>query len=183
MTPIQYCRYSIVSAALCLTLLAGSAGRAEFEFAGRPWLGKHSVYSTRGIVSTMHPLASQAGIEIMKRGGNAFDAGIAAALGLSAVEGWMGGPGGSSFYLVYRPQDSEVVALDACNLAPEAASAGDFSRAMLSEGVTSMGIQGTMAGYWTIVKRYGRWIDFDNDYKTMDKNYMESVWHTFKQIY
>ena len=156
MTPSPCCRYSIVSAALCLTLLAGSAARAEFEFAGRPWLGKHSVYSTRGIVSTMHPLASQAGIEIMKRGGNAFDAGIAAALVLSAVEGWMGGPGGSSFYLVYRPQDREVVALDACNLAPEAASAGDFSREMLSEGVTSMGIPGTMAGYWTIVERYGR---------------------------
>jgi len=37
------------------------------------------------------------------------------------------------------------------------------------------------SGEWrTIISRYGRWIDFDNDYKTMDKNYMESVWYTFK---
>jgi len=34
-----------------------------------------------------------------------------------------------------------------------------------------------------IVGRFGRWIDFKNDYKTMDCNYMESVWWTFKQIY
>jgi gamma-glutamyltranspeptidase len=68
----------------------------------------------------------------------------------------MGGPGGSSYYLVYRPQDGEVVALDASNLAPAAATAGGFTRGMLSEGVTSMGIPGTMAGYWMIVERYGR---------------------------
>jgi isoleucyl-tRNA synthetase len=34
-----------------------------------------------------------------------------------------------------------------------------------------------------IVKRLGRWIDFENDYKTLDKNFMESVWWVFKQIY
>lgn len=35
----------------------------------------------------------------------------------------------------------------------------------------------------TVVGRFGRWIDFDNDYKTMDAKFMESVWWTFKQIY
>ena len=35
----------------------------------------------------------------------------------------------------------------------------------------------------SIIGRFGRWIDFENDYKTMDKNYMESVWWTFKQIF
>ena len=34
-----------------------------------------------------------------------------------------------------------------------------------------------------IIGRFGRWIDFDNDYKTMDWQFMESVWWTFKQIY
>ncbi|KAF4752112.1 hypothetical protein FOZ62_018221, partial [Perkinsus olseni] len=34
-----------------------------------------------------------------------------------------------------------------------------------------------------IVTRFGRWIDFDNDYKTMDRNFMESVWWVFKQLY
>ena len=35
----------------------------------------------------------------------------------------------------------------------------------------------------SIVSRFGRWIDFDNDYKTMDINYMESVWWVFSEIY
>jgi isoleucyl-tRNA synthetase len=34
-----------------------------------------------------------------------------------------------------------------------------------------------------IVKRFGRWIDFDNDYKTMDLSFMETVWYLFRQIY
>jgi len=42
----------------------------------------------------------------------------------------------------------------------------------------------TYSGEWRrIIGRFGRWIDFDNDYKTMDKNFMESVWWTFKQIF
>ena len=49
-----------------------------------------------------------------------------------------------------------MVALAAGNLAPGAATAGDFTRGMLSEEVTSMGIPGTMAGYWMIVEHYNR---------------------------
>lgn len=42
----------------------------------------------------------------------------------------------------------------------------------------------TYAGEWrNIIGRFGRWIDFDRDYKTMDRNFMESVWWTFKQIF
>ena len=42
----------------------------------------------------------------------------------------------------------------------------------------------TYSGEWRkIISRFGRWIDFDNDYKTMDTNFMESVWWTFKQIF
>ncbi len=35
----------------------------------------------------------------------------------------------------------------------------------------------------TVVNRYGRWIDFKNDYKTLDRNFMESVWYVFQQLY
>jgi isoleucyl-tRNA synthetase len=34
-----------------------------------------------------------------------------------------------------------------------------------------------------IVNRFGRWIDFKNDYKTLDLSFMESVWHVFKELY
>lgn len=42
----------------------------------------------------------------------------------------------------------------------------------------------TYANEWrSTVGRFGRWIDFDNDYKTMDKSFMESVWAVFKKIF
>ncbi len=34
-----------------------------------------------------------------------------------------------------------------------------------------------------VVSRFGRWIDFDNDYKTLDLSFMESVWYVFKTLY
>lgn len=40
------------------------------------------------------------------------------------------------------------------------------------------------ANEWqSVVKRFGRWIDFENDYKTMDITFMESVWYVFKQLF
>jgi len=46
------------------------------------------------------------------------------------------------------------------------------------------GIVQRYTGEWrTVVERFGRWIDFDNDYKTMDRSYMESVWWVFKQLF
>ena len=80
-------------AVLCLMIFAGSAARAEFEFAGCPWLGKHSVYSTRRIVSTMYSLASQVGIYIMKRGRQyprRGDRRSFGALGGGGLDGWAG---------------------------------------------------------------------------------------------
>jgi len=142
-------------AAFSLVMGLGTVGHAAFEFAHPPWLGKSAVYSANGIVATLQPMASQAGIEILKKGGNAFDAGIATALTLSAVECWMCGPGGSSFYLIYDAKNNRVQALDADNLAPYAATPDKFTREKLDEGLMAMGVPGTMAGYWAVLEKYG----------------------------
>ncbi len=154
MTNYQKIGSSVLVALSALFFLA-NRGDAWFEFASRPWLGKHPVYSANGIISTMHPLASQAGIEIMQQGGNAFDAGIAAALTLTAVETWMGGIAGTSFYLIYDAEEQRVRALDADNLAPVAATPDRFTRQTLSEGLMSMGVPGALAGHSAVLERYG----------------------------
>lgn len=59
------------------------------------------VISTRGIVATAQTLASQAGAQILARGGSAVDAAIAANAVLSVVEPMMNGPGGDLFALVW----------------------------------------------------------------------------------
>ncbi|MBW2618649.1 MAG: gamma-glutamyltransferase [Deltaproteobacteria bacterium] len=145
----------LVFLALALLLCSGSSSYAAFKFNFVPFLTKQSVYSANGAVTTHSPMASEVGIEILKKGGNAFDAGIAVALALTAVDPTMCSPAGSSFYLCYDVKSKKVQALDADNLAPYAATPDKFTRETLGEGVMSMGIPGNLAGYFAILERYG----------------------------
>ena len=78
---------------------------------------KKVVRSRNGIVTTAHPLATDAGIKMLEWGGNAMDAAVAAAFTLSVVEPSMGGIGGRAQILIYTP-DGKVHGLDATTQAP-----------------------------------------------------------------
>ncbi|WP_435075535.1 gamma-glutamyltransferase [Halorubrum sp. HHNYT27] len=78
---------------------------------------RSTVYGQRGVVATSQPLASQAGIETLRDGGNAFDAAVATAAALNVVEPTSTGLGGDVFAL-YRTADGEVGAMRACGGAP-----------------------------------------------------------------
>ncbi|MFC7185694.1 gamma-glutamyltransferase [Halorubrum yunnanense] len=78
---------------------------------------RSTVYGQRGVVATSQPLASQAGIETLREGGNAFDAAVATAAALNVVEPTSTGLGGDVFAL-YRTADGEVGAMRACGGAP-----------------------------------------------------------------
>src|SRR6056297_3822714 len=78
---------------------------------------RSTVYGQRGVVATSQPLASQAGAEILRDGGNAFDAAVATAAALNVVEPTSTGLGGDVFAL-YRTADGEVGAMRSCGGAP-----------------------------------------------------------------
>jgi len=82
---------------------------------------RSTVYGQRGVVATSQPLASQAGIETLREGGNAFDAAVATAAALNVVEPTSTGLGGDVFAL-YRTADGEVGAMRACGGAPAGAT-------------------------------------------------------------
>ncbi len=82
---------------------------------------RSTVYGQRGVVATSQPLAGQAGIELLDRGGNAFDAAVATAAALNVVEPTSTGLGGDAFAL-YKTADGAVGAMRACGGAPEAAT-------------------------------------------------------------
>ena len=90
---------------------------------------RSTVYDQRGVVATSQPLASQAGIETLREGGNAFDAAVATAAALNVVEPTSTGLGGDVFAL-YRTADGDVGAMRACGGAPADATIDNVQQAL-----------------------------------------------------
>ena len=90
---------------------------------------RSTVYGQRGVVATSQPLASQAGIETLREGGNAFDAAVATAAALNVVEPTSTGLGGDVFAL-YRTADGDVGAMRACGGAPADATIDNVQQAL-----------------------------------------------------
>ena len=121
-------------------------------------IGKH------GAVSSAHPLASMVGLEILKKGGNAFDAAIATQLALAVVYPNAGNIGGGGF-LVGFTKDKQSIAIDYREKAPLAAtkdmyldSAGNPMLNKSQNGHLASGVPGSVAGFFASHK-YGK-LDF-----------------------
>ena len=113
-------------------------------------------------IASAHPLATEAGNEILKRGGNAFDAAVAVAAALAVVEPYSSGLGGGGFFLLYRASDKRQVMVDARETAPAGVrrehyfdAAGEPVRGATMQGGTAVGIPGTPAGLVHLAQRYG----------------------------
>lgn len=102
-----------------------------------PVRGKHAM------VASQHPLASQIGIDVMKRGGNAVDAAIAVAIALAVVYPEAGNLGGGGFMMI-RFKDGRTTAIDYREMAPAAATRNVFVN---SEGELIKGEGGSTVGY------------------------------------
>src|SRR5262245_33168796 len=117
--------------------------------------------SDRGIVATVHPLASEAGIRAFERGGNAVDAAVAAALTLGVVDGHNSGIGGGCFMLIRTP-GGKFIAIDGRENAPAAVKREIFLRdgkadTKLSQtGALAAGVPGSLAAYDYAIRRYGK---------------------------
>lgn len=101
--------------------------------------------------------ATQAGIEILKAGGNAFDAAAAVALALGVVEPGSSGLGGGGFFLLYSAKEKRYVMIDARETSPLLAGHGETYQTRSSiDGPQSAGVPGLAAGVDHLVRRYGK---------------------------
>ena len=110
------------------------------------------VRSKNGVVTTAHPLATNAGIEILESGGNAMDAAVAAAFTLSVVEPSMSGIGGRAQILIYTPEQ-EVHGIDATTQAPAYYEFDDT--AGVEYGYQTIAVPGVVKGLTDGLKDFG----------------------------
>jgi gamma-glutamyltranspeptidase/glutathione hydrolase len=106
---------------------------------------RSTVYAPSGIVATSQPLAAEAGVSVLREGGNAFDAAVATAAALNVVEPTSTGLGGDVF-ACYRTADGEVGGMRACGHAPERATRERVSEAVGEDADTNYGADRTSAG-------------------------------------
>ena len=122
--------------------------------------GRSAVMATNGMCATSHPLAAQAAIDILKRGGNAVDAAIAGAVILGQAEPAMTGIGGDCFALISPAGGDDVIAINGSGRAPAAAKADDLrSRGETSVplyGPEAVTIPGAIDAFCTMSERWGR---------------------------
>lgn len=124
-----------------------------------PATNRPDVRGTRGAVVSDHPLASAAAHDVLRNGGNAVDAAIAAAAVLAVVRPHMNGVGGDAFALIYEAETGSVHALNGSGRAGALATPDFFADAGVDEipqtGPLSVSVPGAVAAWADAVERFG----------------------------
>ena len=138
------------------TIPAVPGSRAQ----GWPSQGRSEVLARHGIVATSDPLAAQAGLDILRQGGNAIDAAVAAAAVLDVTSQNDTGIGGDLFALVWSANDKKLYALNSGGWAPAGWTPEFFTGQLKltrvpNSGVNAATVPGAVSGYDALLKRFG----------------------------
>ncbi len=154
--------WTIVSGALALAFSVGPAAAAESAPIYSDMDRLHPVYAAHGMVASQEALATNIGVDILKKGGNAVDAAVAVGFALAVTLPEAGNLGGGGFMLVHLAKSGETVAIDYREKAPLKASrdmfldaAGNADPNLSRWSGLSTGVPGTVAGLSLALQRYG----------------------------
>jgi gamma-glutamyltranspeptidase / glutathione hydrolase len=149
--------------ALCLVATLAGPGAATARSGARP-VKQPVATGTGGAIATVDLDASAAGLEVLRHGGNAVDAAVAAAATLGVTEAYSAGIGGGGFMVAYLAGQRRVVTIDGRETAPAAFREDSFidpatgEPIPFAERVTSglgVGVPGTLATWQRALRRYG----------------------------
>lgn len=140
-------RRAVLGAALTSAVLSLLLTRALAQVDAPPHVG--------GAAATAHPLASEAAVEMLSRGGNAVDAAVAAAFAIGVVEPDGSGLGGGGGMLIYLQDRRESIYINYYQSAPADPGAASFSPSRDRDTAKSCLVPGTVAGLCLALEKYG----------------------------
>src|SRR6478736_7870571 len=147
----------LMAAALAVPVAEGGAAASAAEEAGSTasGAGAHRVaVGTGGAVASTSPVATRAGVQVLRAGGNAVDAAVATAAVLGLTNPGNTGPGGLNYMTIYRKKEDDAVVIG--NRAPAPAAFGQDDRTGLSStGALSVGVPTAVKGWEQALERYG----------------------------
>ena len=154
-------RSSAIALAISLTaLIAGVAvfaqqQAAEAPAAPRPFYTRPAVAALNGVVTTGHPIASSAGLQMLLKGGNAFDAAVAVGAMAALGEPEMNGIGGNGFTTIFDKKTGKVHSLSMAGAAPKALKPAEMTPETLNAGMKAGIVPGNLGGYLSILDKLG----------------------------
>jgi gamma-glutamyltranspeptidase/glutathione hydrolase len=152
-------RTSLWSSALLL-LVWGAALFAQQQAAEAPATDRRvqtrpAVSGLHGLVTAGHPIASSAGLQVLLKGGNAFDAAVAVGTMIALGEPEMNGIGGNGFVTLYDKKSGKVMSLAMAGAAPQGLNAAALTPAALNAGIDAGIVPGNLGGYLYLLDRFG----------------------------
>ncbi len=139
-----------------LTLLTATSSSAQNFVPDQPEAAQIAI-------ATAHPLATEAGLKILKQGGNAFDAAVAISFALAVAEPYSSGIGGGGFWMLHLAQTNETLFVDGREVAPAQSSAdmyldpkGNYIAQSSVNGPLAAAIPGSVAALHHISSKYGK---------------------------
>lgn len=148
------------TATLLLAVMASATATGYDRITGEPFASRSEVIATHGMAATSQPLASQVALDILKAGGSAVDAAIAANAVLGLMEPTGSGIGGDLFAIVWDAEKQELAGLNASGRSPQSLSLQYFRDQGLTEipylGPLPVSVPGAVDGWFELHERYGR---------------------------
>jgi gamma-glutamyltranspeptidase/glutathione hydrolase len=140
-------------------MLLSMTGQGFDRITGEPFASRSEVIGTNGMVATSHPLATQIGLDILKSGGNAVDAAIAANIALGLMEPTGNGIGGDLFAIVWDAKTKKLYGLNASGPAPQSLSIEYFKDNNLEKipayGPLPVSVPGAVDGWIKLHEKFG----------------------------
>ncbi len=148
-----------ISTCLLLVFFTSILTTAQDRITGKSWATRSEVLGQNGMVATSHPLATQIGLDVLKKGGNAIDAAIAANAALGLMEPTGCGIGGDLFAIVWDAKTKKLYGLNASGRSPQDLSLDYFEKNKMekipSHGPLPVSVPGAVDGWFELHKKFG----------------------------